>query len=233
MTDIRVLDDIDTARQGHRRAGDAVPAEMTAYSIVTEFERRVAAFTGAPYAVAVDSCTNALFLCLKWHGTRNRWYLNGVLVRLPSRTYCSVPMAVRQAGARVKFHDLQWVGMYDLYPYYIYDAAKRFRRGMYTIAHSSSYMCLSFHFKKNLPIGRGGMILHDNPAADRWFRAARHNGRPDGDDSRIPVMEGWDMWMTPEQAARGMVLMDAMPRNGFPDQPIEDYPDLRTMEVFK
>ena len=32
------------------------------YKIVRMFEEEIAAYTGAPYAISVDSCTNALFL---------------------------------------------------------------------------------------------------------------------------------------------------------------------------
>ena len=32
------------------------------YEVVRMFERAIADYTGAPYAVSVDSCTNALFL---------------------------------------------------------------------------------------------------------------------------------------------------------------------------
>ena len=197
---------------------------MTTHSIVAAFEARVAAFTNAPFAVAVDSCTNALFLCCKWLGAGSCDHIT-----IPARTYCSVPQAVRQAGGYVNFDNFDWLGAYQLSPLPLFDAAKRFRRGMYL---PGNYMCLSFHIKKNLHIGRGGMILHDNPRADVWFRAARHNGRLDGDTSRIPVMKGWDMWMTPEQAARGMWLMDVMPPHGFPDQ-TEDYPDLRQAQWWR
>ena len=36
------------------------------YKIVKMFEEEVARYTGAKYAVSVDSCTNALFLCLMY-----------------------------------------------------------------------------------------------------------------------------------------------------------------------
>ena len=34
------------------------------YYIVDEFEKTIASLAGSKYAVAVDSCTNAIFLCL-------------------------------------------------------------------------------------------------------------------------------------------------------------------------
>ena len=36
------------------------------YQIVKMFEEEIAAYTGAKYAVTVDSCTNALFLVCKY-----------------------------------------------------------------------------------------------------------------------------------------------------------------------
>ena len=36
------------------------------FKIVDMFEETVADYTGAPYAVAVTSCTDALFLCCKY-----------------------------------------------------------------------------------------------------------------------------------------------------------------------
>ena len=37
------------------------------YKVVQMFEEEVAHYTGAPYAVSVNSCTNALFLACRWH----------------------------------------------------------------------------------------------------------------------------------------------------------------------
>ena len=36
------------------------------WDVVDTFEKKVAAYAGAKLAVSVDSCTNALFLCLKY-----------------------------------------------------------------------------------------------------------------------------------------------------------------------
>ena len=36
------------------------------YKIVQMFEEEIATYTGAPYAVAVNSCTNALFIIFKY-----------------------------------------------------------------------------------------------------------------------------------------------------------------------
>jgi dTDP-4-amino-4,6-dideoxygalactose transaminase len=63
------------------------------YKIVQMFEEEIAEYTGAPFAVSVDSCTNALFLSCK--------YLNVDEVIVPKKTYLSVPMSVIHAGGTV------------------------------------------------------------------------------------------------------------------------------------
>ena len=76
-------------------------------------------------------------------------------------------------------------------------------------------MCLSFQFQKHLSLGRGGMILTDNKDAYDWFKAAEYEGR----DRRVPHDEmpepticGWNMYMPPEQAARGIILFNELPK---------------------
>ena len=38
------------------------------YKVVQMFEEEMAHYTGSPYAVSVNSCTNALFLACRWSG---------------------------------------------------------------------------------------------------------------------------------------------------------------------
>jgi dTDP-4-amino-4,6-dideoxygalactose transaminase len=93
------------------------------YKIVQMFEEEVAEYTGSPYAISVDSCTNAIFLCCK--------YLNVKEVTIPKKTYLSVPQSIIHAGGKVKFQDVEWEGIYQLEPYSLYDSAKRFTSNMY------------------------------------------------------------------------------------------------------
>jgi dTDP-4-amino-4,6-dideoxygalactose transaminase len=73
---------------------------------------------------------------------------------------------------------------------------------------SGTYQCISFSSNKPLNIGKGGMIFTDNYDAVKWLKKARYEGR-----SECHLMEdsfdmlGWNMYMTPEQAARGLLLM--------------------------
>ena len=193
------------------------------YKIVKMFEEEVAHYTGAPYAVSVNSCTNALFLTCK--------YLQVQEVTIPRRTYLSVPQSVLQAGGTLKFEDVIWKGLYQLRPYPIYDAAKRLTSGMYI---PGSFMCLSFHIKKHLKIGKGGMILTDNIEAAEWLKRARYEGRSEVSYHEDNIEdEGWNMYMTPEQACRGLMLMQNYPLHSedLPEEP--QYRDLLEFEIFR
>lgn len=199
---------------------------MNAFGIVSQFEERVAAYAGAKYAVAVDCCTNALFLSLQY--VQARTIYSGGEITLPARTYVSVPQACIHAGFSVRFEDYDWKGVYQLAPHEIWDGAKRFRPGMY----EGGLHCLSFHSKKIVNIGRGGMILTDDISAYYWLKKARYDGREGRPYPEEKVeMIGWHMYMTPEQAARGMQLMDILPAR--PEDLTEDYPDLREFALFK
>ena len=170
------------------------------WDIVEAFEHKVAKYAGSKYAVATDSCTNSLFLCLK--------YLNATgKVKVPKRTYLSVPQSVIHAGCEVEFTDLEWSGAYQLDPYPIVDSATRFTKDMYV---KGSYQCLSFHIRKILPIAKGGMILTDDAKAVDWFKLAEYEGRDrrvPHDEMPEPTIVGWNMYMPPEQAARGIELL--------------------------
>lgn len=208
-----------------------------AYQVVRDFESAVAGFAGAKYGISVDNCSNALFLCCK--------YLNVEDVIVPKRTYPSVPCSIIHAGGHILFEDLDWRndGFYRLQPYPIYDAAHLFKANMYkdcpytlcggdANTYPHAYMCISFSATKPLNIGKGGMILTNDEKAMRWFKRARYCGR-----NEVPLMEdkldmlGWNMYMTPEQAARGLLLMNDV--NNLKQQPMPEYPDLSECEIYQ
>ena len=197
------------------------------FKIVQMFEEEIAEYTGAPYAVAVDSCTNALFLTCK--------YLKVKEVTIPSQTYLSVPMSIMQAGGEVVFDKTSrtnhWQGLYQLKPYPIYDSAKRFTSNMYI---PGSFMALSFHIKKQLPIWKGGAILCDNKKAYEWFKKARYEGRSEKyyKDDDIEFL-GWNMYMTPQQAAEGLCLLQSYPVHNEDFYEVNGYRDLTEFKVFK
>jgi len=197
------------------------------YVVVRQFEAELGIYTGASYVVTVDSCTNALFLSLKWH---LNYKFHNRYITIPNKTYVSVPMQILHAGFLVELLPVRWKGFYYLQPYPIIDSAKHLTSGMYI---PNTMMCLSFHWQKHLGIGRGGAILTDDFQAYQWFKKARFDGRTEGvpptDDQ---VILGWHMYMTPEQAAAGLIRMKFLPKDN-PDLPMDDYPDLSKMEIFK
>jgi acetyltransferase-like isoleucine patch superfamily enzyme len=193
---------------------------------ITIFERTIASYAGSKYAVAVDCCSNAMFLCLKYLKAE------GEVIEFPARTYCSAPMAAIHAGCHVRLVDKPWSGAYQLSPTPVWDSAVRFTQGMY---QPGTLWCLSFQIKKRLPIGKGGMVLTDSREAADWIRAACYDGRHldiDLDDDQFEMI-GWHMYMTPEDAARGMKLFLQVPTINADDCTELDYHDLRLKTVFK
>lgn len=187
------------------------------HEIVKWFEEEVAHYTGAKYAVAVDNCTNAIRMCCE--------YLNVKEVTIPSKTYLSVPQSIMQAGGSVKLEELEWQGIYQLKPYPIYDAAKRFTSEMYI---KGTLMCLSFGIKKNLKLGKGGMILTDDAGAVEALKKLRWSGRNEStpmSEDEVAFM-GYNAYITPEWAARGLMLLSVYPESQFDQHEEGGYPDL-------
>jgi len=186
------------------------------YYNVELLEKKLAEYTGAPYAVCVDSCTSALFLCFKYDKTKK--------ISIPKDTYVGVAMAALHANKEIDFTDIKWQGVYQLYPTLIYDAAKRFTKNMYI---KNTLMCLSFHYKKHLKIGRGGAILTDNKEAAEWFKLARNCGKNINDpmpQQKYSIL-GLNMLMHPDLALKGLELFEKL-NDVNDDLPYEHYGDL-------
>ena len=96
-------------------------------------------------------------------------------------------------------------------------------------------MCLSFQFQKHLSLGRGGMILTDNKDAALTLKKMSYDGRIPNVPWREQNVDmiGYHYYMTPETAQTGLnKLSDAI--NTKPREwSINDWPDLREMEIFK
>lgn len=200
---------------------------MNVYSVVDEFEKRVAEYAGAEYGVAVNSCTNALMLSLLY--SRHIDGYNGA-VNIPKYTYVGVPYAVLNAGLTVNFVDMPWSGMYYIDPVAVVDSARRFRKNMYK---QGTLYCVSFHESKCLPIGDGGMILTDSRIAYDSLRQMRFDGRTPGysvfdDDFYLPAHHAN---MKPDVATRGLMLMAGV--KDFNEDLPGDYPDLSQYEIFR
>ena len=200
---------------------------MNAHQITREFEKALCEYTGAPYAVAVNSCTMALLLACAWQ----KKVMGPRVVSIPKRTYVGVPMSIHHAGHAVVFRDETWAGQYFLDPLNVIDAARRFTYQMYRTV--GSFQCVSFHWSKILGLSQGGAILHDNSEADAWLRRARFDGRHEG---LQPVFDnfdilGWHCYMSPEVAAHGIMKLGLLPDHNA-DLPNSDYSDLSLAPIF-
>ena len=202
------------------------------YKITEEFEEKLAKYTGAPYVVTVDNQSNALFLSLYYEGVK------GKTISIPSRTYPSVPCEIIHAGAKVEFEPVEGKtikGAYQLKPTRTWDSALRFTANMYI---PNSFMCISFtgpykHFK----LSKGGAILTDDLHASHWFKRARYSGRRECSyhDDNFDML-GWNFYMMPELAARGLLLMNQfynMDGTAKQNQDLElPYPDLSKFKIY-
>lgn len=206
---------------------------MNPHNITKFFESKLCEYTGAPYSVAIDNGSNALFLALyRWWMSRE--HMNGHEVWIPSNTYPSVPCEIMHAGMKPKFYqsmsDLK--GAYELRPTNIWDCALRFTSGMYIPGQTQ---VLSFTGpKKHLKLGKGGAILTDDKDAYEWYKRARFSGRHEcsyhEDDFDQDAVIGWNFYMPVETAARGLHMLSDFPRHN------EDirlpYPDLSKFKLW-
>jgi dTDP-4-amino-4,6-dideoxygalactose transaminase len=202
------------------------------YDITKEFESALGKYTGAKYVVTVDNQSNALFLALMYEK------ISGQEITIPSRTYPSVPCEIIHAGGKVKFQQVDGTtlkGAYQLFPTKVWDSALRFTADMYI---PNTHMCISFtgpykHFK----LSKGGAILTDNEDAYKWFKRARYSGRNECSYHEDNLdMLGWNFYMMPELATRGLLLMNQFynldgSKKENPDLELP-YPDLSKFEIY-
>ena len=195
------------------------------FEIITEFEQSIAEFFGSPYAVAVDSCTHGIELCLR--------YTKETKINVPKRTYLSVPFLAEKMGLEREWRDEEWEDYYTLNygDKRIIDAAVLWRKDSYI---PNTFMCLSFQYQKHLSLGRGGVILLDNEKDFITLKKMSYDGRL----PNIPWREqnidtvGFHYYMTPETAKLGLEKI----KNAIETTPkkwlVTDWPDLTKMEIF-
>lgn len=201
------------------------------YKITEEFENQLSKYTCAPYVIALDNMSNALFLSLYYEN------IKGKEITIPNITYPSVPCEIIHAGGIVKFKKMKGTtlkGPYQLEGSKTWDSALRFTYKMYI---PNTFMCLSFTGPyKHLKLSKGGAILTDDYDAYKWFKRARYSGRRECSyfDDNFDML-GWNFYMIPEIAARGLLLMNQFYKNGIPieNKDLElPYPDLSKFKIY-
>lgn len=204
---------------------------MNPYQVTKDFEAALCEYTGARYAVALNSGSAALMLAVEWRRTPFLMEAFRCLeIEIPRRTYVSVPCAIKLAGCEVSWRDERWQGAYQLKPLPVWDCARRFTSGMYV---PGQYQCLSFATSKILGAEQGGAILHDDAAADPWFRKMRFDGRTEGVDPREDTFDvvGHHCIMLPSTAAELILKLHHLPKHNA-DLPYYEYPDLSRHPAF-
>jgi len=196
------------------------------------FEKKVAEFTGAKYAITTDCCTHGLFLSLKY--LQNIGEVNSdTIITIPERTYVSVPMQILHTNCHLSFRDYEWSGLYQLEGTRIWDSAVRWTKGMYV--GDNALQVVSFQLKKRIPIGKGGIILTNDEKAAKFLKLASYDGRdlttPYTNENHISVL-GYHMYMTPEDAARGILLMDETPETNEDSGGSYNYTKLSELKIF-
>ena len=208
------------------------------YQITDDFEKELGRYTGAPYVVTLDNMSNALFLALYYEKNIVKT-IKGDKISIPNRTYPSVPCEIIHAGLKVDFTPVEGKtikGAYQLVGSNVWDSALSFTADMYK---SGSHMCVSFtgpykHFK----LSKGGAILTDSLDAYHWFKRARYSGRRECSyhDDNLDMI-GWNFYMMPELATRGLLLMNQFYNIDGTKKHNEDfelpYPDLSKFDVYK
>lgn len=208
------------------------------HKITEDFEKKLCDYTGSPHAIAVDNTSNALFLSLYFEKNIKKTITQDHII-IPSRTYPSVPCEIIHAGLKVKFEkntENTLKGAYQLKNSNVWDSALRFTADMYI---PNTHMCISFTGPyKILKLSKGGAILTDDIKAYEWFKRARFSGRRECSYHEDNFdMLGWNFYMMPELAARGLLLMSGFYNGDGTKKHVEDlelpYPDLSQFKIYE
>lgn len=193
------------------------------FEVIKKFEDSIANFFGSRFAIAVDSCTHGIELCLRLKKIKK--------IKVPKNTYLSIPFLSEKLKIGLEWKDEDWVDYYYLTDNII-DAAVLWKPNSYI---SGTMMCISFQYQKHLSLGRGGAILLDNEEDAITLKKMSYDGRtPDTPwrDQNINMV-GYHYYMTPETAKLGLEKLEEAINTEPRKWTINDWPDLTQMDVFK
>lgn len=195
-----------------------------------EFERKLACYIGAPYVIAVNSCTSALFLAIKAI-LRKRAIKK---ITLPSFTFSATAAVCLHNGLEIEFGDIDkktfnlkktsnwsipvhFAGLYcQQENVVVEDSAHRIVKNSF----GGNLTAYSFYVTKNISTGEGGALATDDKETAQWLTQARLHGlsagawkryQRKGDWQYQVKFPGWKMNMTDLQAALGLVQLKKLP----------------------
>jgi dTDP-4-amino-4,6-dideoxygalactose transaminase len=193
------------------------------FQVVEYFEKEICKFYGAPYGIAVDSCTHGIELALR--------YTKAKSMSVPKRTYLSIPFLSNKLNIDLLWKDEEWFDYYYITENVI-DAAVLWKPNSYL---PKTFMGISFQFQKHLSLGRGGILLTDDEVAAKQIKKMSYDGRLPNIPWRNQNIDtiGYHYYMTPETAQLGLnklpEAIQTTPRQWI----VTDWPDLTKMEIFK
>jgi hypothetical protein len=193
------------------------------FEVIKIFEEKIADFFGSRYAIAVDSCTHGVELCLR--------YTKSTEINVPKNTYLSIPFLADKLSIKRNWRYEEWLNYYYLTDRVI-DAAVLWKENSYI---PNTFMSVSFQFKKHLSLGRGGIILTDDQNAAKILKKMSYDGRtPDlpWTEQDIDII-GYHYYMTPETAQLGIGKLPSAITTAPKLWTISDWPDLTKMKVFQ
>ena len=189
------------------------------FDTLFKFEKALAEYTGAPYAVVTDGCTHALELCFRLDRI--------TYTEFTAFTYLSILQLMNKLNVSYELKTEYWnsAGEYQFAKTNIWDSARLLKPAMY---RSGMKQCLSFGHSKPLELGKAGAILLDS----EWQYRELSKMRSDGRDLRIAPWqdqltfgEGYHYCPTLETCQLGIDLLS----NIIPGVTHQEYPDLRTL----
>ena len=196
------------------------------FNSVIEFENKISEFFGSPYAVAIDSCTHGIELCLR--------YTKEKKINVPKRTYLSVPFLAEKLGLELEWREETWENYYTLNygVKRIIDAAVLWKRNSYI---PNTFMCVSFQYQKHLSLGKGGIILLDNEEDYIKLKKMSYDGRTPNVPWREQDIDtlGYHYYMTPETAQLGLNKLGTAISTEPKKWVVTDWPDLTELKIFK
>ena len=177
------------------------------------FEKEFADYVGAKYAIAVNSCTSALFLSLKALGIGK-----GDEVIVPSFTFAATANVIIHTGATPVFADITGdTFVMDqrsfeksltkktkaVIPVHYGGNRSKIQTKIPVIEDSAHLIpkqgdnkkvfakCYSFYATKNMTTGEGGMITFQDKLLQEWFEEARLHGLSHDAWNRYEVGSEW------------------------------------------